>query len=241
MNFQNIYQYIETEEIGSEQIEKELIALTEKYPWFEGGQLLAALYKHKYVDKEDAQQIDKAQLYINNPLWLHWQIIKSKKEITNNISELKDSIKEMTAETVANINNEYLPNKDEKVKQNNDELSFEPLHTIDYFASQGIKLQQEQLGNDNFSRQVKTFTEWLKSMKKIYNDAAVLSSENEDRNIAQMADASNNNEEIFTETMAEALMSQGKKKQAIAIYEKLSLLYPEKSSYFTSRILDLNK
>ncbi len=241
MNFQSIYQFIETGEIGSNLSEKELIALTETYPWFEGGQVLAALYKYKDGKEEDSPQIRKAQLYINNPLWLRWQIMKFDQEFTKNISEQKDTVKKNAEESFVNINNAPHPKKDENIEQNNDELSFEPLHTIDYFASQGIKLQQEQLGNDNFSKQVKTFTEWLKSMKKIYNDSPVASPKNEDGHVAEMADASNINEEIFTETMAEVLISQGKKKQAIAIYEKLSLLHPEKSSYFTSLILDLNK
>src|SRR6185312_15634128 len=45
-------------------------------------------------------------------------------------------------------------------------VSFEPLHTVDYFASQGIKINEEALANDHLVKQVKSFTAWLKSMKK---------------------------------------------------------------------------
>jgi hypothetical protein len=46
-------------------------------------------------------------------------------------------------------------------------LAFEPYHTVDYFASQGIKLSQEEVTKDKFGKQLKSFTEWLKTMKKL--------------------------------------------------------------------------
>ncbi|HLO37854.1 MAG TPA: hypothetical protein VK173_05170, partial [Lacibacter sp.] len=47
-------------------------------------------------------------------------------------------------------------------------FTFEPFHTVDYFASQGIKLREEKLEADELGKQVKSFTQWLRSMKKIY-------------------------------------------------------------------------
>jgi hypothetical protein len=76
-------------------------------------------------------------------------------------------------------------------------------------------------------------------MKKIYNTDIVPSEKTEDKNITQMADASNEPGDVLTETMAEVLIQQGKPLQAIQILEKLSLLHPEKSSYFTARILTI--
>ena len=49
----------------------------------------------------------------------------------------------------------------------NGDLSFEPYHTIDYFASLGIKLKPEELAKDKLGQQLKSFTDWLRSMKKI--------------------------------------------------------------------------
>src|SRR5690606_32245525 len=45
-------------------------------------------------------------------------------------------------------------------------LTFEPYHTIDYFASQGIRIKEDARPGDRFSQQLKSFTEWLKSMKR---------------------------------------------------------------------------
>ncbi|HEY6502784.1 MAG TPA: hypothetical protein VIZ28_02305, partial [Chitinophagaceae bacterium] len=39
-------------------------------------------------------------------------------------------------------------------------LTFEPYHTIDYFASQGIKFKEEEKPKDQFGQQLKSFTEW---------------------------------------------------------------------------------
>ena len=48
------------------------------------------------------------------------------------------------------------------------ENPFEPLHTVDYFASQGIKITEEPVTNDKLGNQMKSFTAWLKSMKKLH-------------------------------------------------------------------------
>src|SRR5690606_17502730 len=46
------------------------------------------------------------------------------------------------------------------------ELLFTPYHTVDYFASQGIKLKPNEKPTDKFGEQLKSFTEWLKVLKK---------------------------------------------------------------------------
>ena len=46
--------------------------------------------------------------------------------------------------------------------------------------------------------------------------------------------------EVLTEAMAEVLAKQGMRQRARAVYEKLSLLNPEKSAYFAAKIEQLN-
>ncbi|HMO32104.1 MAG TPA: hypothetical protein PKE07_03820 [Lacibacter sp.] len=120
------------------------------------------------------------------------------------------------------------------------ELAFEPFHTVDYFASQGIRLQEEKLGNDDLSKQVKTFTQWLRSMKKIYHDAPTPLDAVSETEVNRIADVSNHPEEILTETMAQVLIQQGKTVKAIELYGKLILLHPEKSAYFADQIQKIN-
>lgn len=125
-------------------------------------------------------------------------------------------------------------------KPESDSFLFEPYHTVDYFASQGIRLQEEKLGNDNLSKQVKTFTQWLRSMKKIYTEEHHQMEQQEEATVLGIANHSNQPEEVLTETMARVLVQQGKNRQAAEIYRKLSLLHPEKSAYFASLLHDLN-
>lgn len=113
------------------------------------------------------------------------------------------------------------------------ELTFEPLYATDYFASQGIKITDEMLNNDKLGKQLKSFTAWLKTMKRIptaQNEVAI------DKSIEVIAEKSNKEEEIITTSMAEVYENQGKFEKAREIYKKLSLQNPSKSAYFAAKL-----
>ena len=115
------------------------------------------------------------------------------------------------------------------------ELSFQPYHTVDYFASQGIKFVPEEKPTDRFGKQLKSFTEWLKTMKRLpQTETAKITDISSDKKVEQMAEHSIDESEVVTETMAEVWIKQGNKEKAIETYNKLSLLNPDKSAYFAS-------
>jgi hypothetical protein len=117
------------------------------------------------------------------------------------------------------------------------ELTFEPYHTVDYFASQGIKFVPEEKPADRFGQQLKSFTEWLKTMKRLpHLETTRTADPSADEKIQRLADHSITEGEILTETMADVWAKQGNKEKAIDIYNKLSLLNPDKSAYFASLI-----
>ena len=58
--------------------------------------------------------------------------------------------------------------------------------------------------------------------------------------IQNIAEHSNESGEVFTEAMAEVFAKQGLKYKAMEVYRKLSLLNPDKSHYFATKIQDLN-
>ncbi|MEJ7675335.1 MAG: hypothetical protein WKF59_22165 [Chitinophagaceae bacterium] len=117
-----------------------------------------------------------------------------------------------------------------------DSIAFEPLHTVDYFASQGIKITEDPITNDKLGSQVKSFTEWLKSMKKIYKENLPAGDEQTDKAIQKIAEHSNADADVVTEALANVLIDQNKIEKAIAMYEKLSLINPSKSAYFAAQI-----
>lgn len=122
------------------------------------------------------------------------------------------------------------------------ELTFEPFHTVDYFASQGIKLSQEETPKDQLGKQLKSFTEWLKTMKRLPTvDLNKSVDKVAERKVEHLAEDSVQNSEVVTEAMAEVWVHQGNHQKAIEIYNKLSLLNPSKRAYFASKIDSLKK
>jgi hypothetical protein len=130
-----------------------------------------------------------------------------------------------------------IPNEEARV-QNNEPL-FEPLYAIDYFASQGIKLRDEDQ-QDQLGKKLKSFTGWLKSMKKIHPEKSKGQiDEKMEESIKSVAEHSNEQAEVLTETMAEVFIKQGLIQKAIEVYEKLGLLDPAKSATFAAKISEL--
>lgn len=126
--------------------------------------------------------------------------------------------------------------------QGGQDLLFEPYHTVDYFASQGIKFREEEKPKDKFGQQLKSFTEWLKTLKKA--PATDVNRQNEpatEDKVVKLAENSIRDEDVYTEAMAEVWEKQGNSVKAIDIYLKLSLLEPAKSTYFAAKIEELKK
>ena len=118
-------------------------------------------------------------------------------------------------------------------------IDTEPYYTVDYFASQGIKVDLTQ-PQDKLGSQLRKFTDWLKQMKNVKPDTADLGTDPEVENMIQgIAKTSNETKEIVTETMAQVLIKQGKTDKAIQLYIKLSFLNPDKSAYFAGKIEQL--
>jgi hypothetical protein len=122
-----------------------------------------------------------------------------------------------------------------------DEIVFEPLHTIDYFASQGIKFTLEENPVDALGKQLKSFTDWLKIMRRLpQKNKEMVPDRLAEQAIQNFAAHSIEGKEVLTEAMAEVLAKQGMRHRARVVYEKLSLLNPEKSAYFAAKIEQLN-
>lgn len=127
-------------------------------------------------------------------------------------------------------------------KQEEETLLFEPYHTVDYFASQGIRFREEEKPGDKFGQQLKSFTAWLKTLKKVpVSEITKAAEPAAEKNVVEMAERSVAEREILTEAMAEVWEKQGNRARAIEIYGKLSLLEPSKSTYFAAKIEDLKK
>ncbi len=120
-------------------------------------------------------------------------------------------------------------------------MLFIPLHTSDYFASQGIKISYDANPTDKLGKQLKSFTGWLQTMKQVHPTKINLATAQHDMKVEALAEKSNREDEVLTEAMAEAYQHQGKTGKAIETYQKLSLLNPAKSPYFAAKINELQR
>lgn len=216
-----------------------------EHPYF----AMAHFFSLKNTDEKATNFADKAAqtaLFFNSPFYLQSLLKKEKVEVkienefieTKPVEEvfipktLEPEIVEITPEekiTQVAIEESVTPKKEFQ-------LLFEPLHASDYFASQGIKLSDDALGGDKLGKQLKSFTAWLKTMKKVNADKLPVVSASTETAVKTQAEKSNVEEEVVTEPMAEAYILQNKPEKAIDIYNKLSLLNPAKSAYFAAKI-----
>ncbi|HEX2684854.1 MAG TPA: hypothetical protein VHL77_13005 [Ferruginibacter sp.] len=237
--------------------------LTEKHPYFAPAQFFL-LQKTSADSSEFEKRAVKANILFNNPYWLNFQLNRINTAATlhpvpqekETIAEEESKPVEMGPIPVADlpddtdapeqpaIEEEIAPMKIElkmpELKSNMDEsMLFEPMHLVDYFASQGIKLPEEVQSADKLGKQLKSFTEWLKIMKKVPVPGAVEPALETDDKIQSLAENSNAEAEVWTESMAEVYARQGKPAKAVEVYQKLSLLNPAKSTYFAAKIENL--
>jgi predicted Zn-dependent protease len=97
-------------------------------------------------------------------------------------------------------------------------------------------LTDEPVTNDKLGNQMKSFTAWLKSMKKLHPSKLEEQNLATEQVIQNSAEESNINTEVLTEAMAEVLIKQNKRDKAIEMFTKLSLINPSKSAYFAAKI-----
>ena len=241
----------------------ELKQLANDYPYFSAAQLLLAKKLKIENSEEYTKQVEKTSLFFNNPFWLdHLLNEKGEADIeetqhtefiqltspaepvrTEEIKQEKTEVDKpvVLVESPAVVKTMPGPVKEEVVNTGT-ELLFEPYHTVDYFASQGIRFKEEEKPVDKFGQQLKSFTEWLKILKRLpVSEIAKNAEPAAEQKVEQLAEASLADREVVTETMAEVWQKQGNLEKAIEIYNKLSLLEPSKSAYFAAKIEELRK
>jgi hypothetical protein len=240
---------------------EELSDLTNRYPFFSTAQLLNTRKLKEENNPSYQQHLEKTSIYFNNPLWLdfvlrnHDALIhsSSKTEFTSSFEDSHNDelVITNTGQKISHREHNATPGNfmpaeniltEEKKEKVVSGLVFEPYHTVDYFASQGVKPIIDDKPKDRFGQQLKSFTEWLKTIRQMPpQQIAVLSDTRNEEKVIQLADHSIEDRNVVTEAMAEVWIKQGHPEKALEIYHKLSLLNPSKISYFASLIENLKK
>lgn len=235
----------------------ELQQFADRHPYFGAAQLLLTKKLQSENTDQYNEQLQKTLSYFHNPLWVE-QLLNDTGSASITHSETAVAVISVPAPAETIIEPEQIRTT-EPVFENpaltietsdstrtgtsKSELLFEPFHTVDYFASQGIKFKEEEKPKDKFGLQLKSFTEWLRSMKKLpATEAAAAPADIKlEQKVEQLAEISLQERDVLTEAMAEVWEKQGNTEKAVAIYTKLSLLEPAKSAYFAAKIEEIKK
>jgi len=131
-------------------------------------------------------------------------------------------------------------NKEDNIEDQ--QIPIEDFYIGDYFATQGIHLDEvEHPEAKKINLTSNSFSDWLKLMQKIeHTEEVEIAEEKVSHQLNDIQESVNQEMDIQTETMADIYLKQGLKSKAIQIFEKLSLINPSKSAYFTSRINKIN-
>jgi hypothetical protein len=251
MNLESVEQLNEWFDYRSRTEARELV---KKYPWFALGHLYRLSQESDKVTDPEAWRF--AGIVLKDPLWMNWKLRNEEKVELESGEEgflkeeevlLKPEIEESSEQEeevgLSASTEDVTPALPEIIQEQGTPeglVPFEPMHTVDYFASQGIRLSREEQEQDKLGQKMKSFTEWLRSMKKVY-PTKVLDQVDQvtQENIQRIAEHSNESGEVWTETMAEVLKAQGKYEKAREVYHKLSLMDSAKSAYFAAKIAEL--
>lgn len=250
---QNLVHATSLQGVSAEQLQE----LINTYPYYHAPYFFFA--KKTALQKEINNEIfvQKAALHFSNELWFRFnlnneeslesQIEENRKEneqaepaAANEDADDNTEVKEDINEKIGGLLRQQAAEFDKPVEVST-EIPVEviPYHRVDYFDSQGIKLEEEK-ASDKLGTQLRRFTEWLRQMKRINpNPMNLGTDETGETEVQHIAEDSNKTREIVTEAMAEVLAKQGKPEQAIQIYEKLSFNNPSKSAYFAAKIEEL--
>lgn len=223
--------------------DEQLVDVVSKYPFYTKANIEVLRRSSDNTNQNLNLLRNKTALYITN-----YGLLKNNTVIDNNIEDDVSNRLEVNEKIVSNIDETIPPdaslNEKNSPENNLHEepiIPVEPLHTVDYFLSQGIKVTDDTMSNDKLGTQLKSFTDWLKSMKKLHVQKLEPQSENTDKIIQSIAEHSNEAAGVETEAMAEVLIRQGKRLQALEIYQKLSLKNPAESAYFAAKIQSLKQ
>jgi tetratricopeptide (TPR) repeat protein len=205
---------MQSPELLNQQTLHELRELTVRYPAFEGGWMLYLRNLKNVQDSSFEQELINGAVRIQNRrklyLLLHEQSIADESSVKDSQDENRDELFKIIFPT---------------------EYQLEPFEKTEETLSELARSIQ-----DKPDKKVRLIDKFLEAQPKMTPVKEEESTSPMDGKPVQ----EDVNEEFVTETLALIYAQQGYYKKALQIFEKLSLKYPEKSTYFAAQIEKIN-
>ena len=213
MTAEQIHQFIQAPEKLNRDTLPLLKELTEQYPAFESGWILLLRNLKNLDDSSFEQELINGAIRIHDRRKLYLFLNEKTKESLNDESETDDTdAREDTDSFNLIFPAEYKLDVPEQIEE-----------------TMGDVARSMQKKTEKKSSLIEKFLEVKPRMPKIKEDETVSQQESSKQNEEE-------NDDFVTETLASIYAQQGYYKKAIQIFEKLSLKYPEKSTYFAAQI-----
>ncbi len=230
--------------------------VTKKYPYCQTAQIILAK-NIEYIDKSLFEEhVNKASVYavdrrkfqryisekdrnnhVEKPVSKRLQendIINSKPQTTDQSLQKKDTNnKDTSKEELLTIVNQRLK---EIESSNHTRQRRQDIARVNVFNVEELhKLPEKKEDNNPKKPSVDNLIE-----KFIKDEPRIVPVRDREEDVIDHSKSSvEEKDDILSETIAQIYYKQGQKEKAISVYEKLSLNFPEKSSYFAKKIADI--
>lgn len=247
MEKEKFYSYLDSADAKNTNSVDFFKSIVVKYPFFHGARILylKALKENSSASfeeflKENAGIIpDRRHLfYILNPTPNQ---ISSKEEIVATkpvdiVKNLNDTNPSFILIEDDGANGIVLPDISDQTKDLLIPVSeFDLLEINDHFSATE-SIQDNSNDNGSKSKNNDLIDQFIKTNPRI-KPPMIIQGDQEDISLSSLSEP----EDLITEPLAKIYLSQGLIDKAISIYEKLSLKFPEKSSYFAGQIQEIKK
>jgi len=209
MKAEQIFQYIQAPEKLNQETLPFLKELTQRHPAFEAAWILYLRNLKNINDSSFEQELINGAIRIQNRRKLY--LFLNQKTQQTELEE-SESVEQVNAENTEIFN-----------------LIFAPEYRLDATEIEEETQPPNRKEPEKKFRLIDKFLEAQPKMPLIRSNESVSPMDSGEQN-------KDENDDLVTETLASIYAQQGYYKKAIQIFEKLSLKYPEKSTYFAAQI-----